>query len=138
LERLCATTSARHRLTARFHLTGEPVPLATAHEVALLRVAQSALANTERHAEAGTADVTLSYLGDHVAVDVVDGGRGFDPDRLPAPDPETGGLGLAAMRARVHALGGTYTLESAPGHGTALAARLPLTPPAETEPEARP
>ncbi|MGX1154152.1 sensor histidine kinase [Streptomyces albogriseolus] len=138
LERLCATTSARHRLTARFHLTGEPVPLATAHEVALLRVAQSALANTERHAEAATADVTLSYLGDHVAVDVVDDGRGFDPDRLPAPDPETGGFGLAAMRARVHALGGTFTIESAPGHGTALAARLPLTPPAETEPEARP
>ncbi|MFF7113678.1 sensor histidine kinase [Streptomyces albogriseolus] len=138
LERLCVTTSARHRLTARFHLTGEPVPLATAHEVALLRVAQSALANTERHAEAGTADVTLSYLGDHVAVDVVDDGRGFDPDRLPAPDPETGGFGLAAMRARVHALGGTFTIESAPGHGTVLAARLPLTPPAETEPEARP
>ncbi|MFD5375318.1 sensor histidine kinase [Streptomyces griseoincarnatus] len=138
LERLCATTSARHRLTARLHLTGEPVPLATAHEVALLRVAQSALANTERHAEAATADVTLSYLGDHVAVDVVDDGRGFDLDRLPAPDPETGGFGLAAMRARVHALGGTFTIASAPGHGTALAARLPLTPPAETEPEARP
>ncbi|MBJ6614389.1 sensor histidine kinase [Streptomyces sp. I4(2020)] len=138
LERLCATTSARHRLTARFHLTGEPVPLATAHEVALLRVAQSALANTERHAKAATADVTLSYLRDHVAVDVVDDGRGFDPDRLPAPDPESGGFGLAAMRARVQALGGTLTIESAPGHGTALAARLPLTPPTETEPEARP
>ncbi|MEV5318132.1 sensor histidine kinase [Streptomyces sp. NPDC052687] len=138
LERLCATTSTRHRLTARFHLTGEPVPLATAHEVVLLRVAQSALANTVRHAEAATVEVTLSYLGDHVAVDIVDDGRGFDPDRLPAPDPETGGFGLAAMRARVHALGGTLTLASAPGHGTALAAQLPLTPPAETEPEARP
>ncbi|GAA3503492.1 sensor histidine kinase [Streptomyces prasinosporus] len=138
LERLCATTSTRHRITARFHLTGEPVQLATAHEVALLRVAQSALANTVRHAEAATAELTLSYLGDHVAVDVVDDGRGFDPDQLPAPDPESGGFGLAAMRARVHALGGTLTVESAPGHGTALAAQLPLTPPAETQPEARP
>ncbi|AIS02342.1 integral membrane sensor signal transduction histidine kinase [Streptomyces glaucescens] len=43
LERLCTTTSARHLLTARFHLTGVPAPLATAHEVALLRIAQSAL-----------------------------------------------------------------------------------------------
>ncbi|MFD7458753.1 MULTISPECIES: sensor histidine kinase [unclassified Streptomyces] len=134
LERLCATTSARHRLTARFHLTGEPVPLATAHEVALLRIAQSALANTARHAEATTAEVTLSYLGDHIALDVVDDGRGFDPARLPTPDPEAGGFGLAAMRARAHALGGTLTVESVPGHGTALAARIPLTPPAETEP----
>ncbi|MBQ1122959.1 sensor histidine kinase [Streptomyces sp. B15] len=138
LERLCTTTSARHRLTTRFHLTGEPTPLATAHEVALLRVAQSALANTVRHAEATTADVTLSYLGDRVTLDVVDDGCGFDPARLPAPDPEAGGFGLVAMRTRAQALQGTLTVESAPSHGTALAAQLPLTPPAETEPEARP
>ncbi|MFC8373764.1 sensor histidine kinase [Streptomyces sp. NPDC057239] len=138
LERLCATTSARHRLTARFHLTGDPVPLATAQEVALLRIAQSALANTVRHAGATIAEVTLSHLGDHVALDVVDDGRGFDPVRLPAPDAEAGGFGLAAMRARAQALGGTLTVGSAPGHGTALAARMPLIPPAETEPEARP
>ncbi|WP_435613193.1 sensor histidine kinase [Streptomyces sp. bgisy159] len=127
LERLCATTSARHPLTARLHLTGDPDPLTTAHEVALLRIAQSALANTVRHAEAGTADVTLGRLGDHVTLDIVDDGRGFDPDTLPAPDPETGGFGLAAMRARAQALGGTLTVVSAPGRGTALSVRLPLT-----------
>jgi signal transduction histidine kinase len=150
LERLCAGIGTRHPITARLHLTGEPVPMPTAHEVALLRIAQSALANTVRHAEATTVDVTLSYLGDHVAVDVVDDGRGFEPDRLPASDPEAGGFGLAAMRARVHALGGTLTVESAPGHGTALAAQLPLastpdstpgSPPgsaADSAPEARP
>ncbi|MFH9599753.1 sensor histidine kinase [Streptomyces rochei] len=138
LERLCTTTSARHRITARFHLTGDPVPLTTAHEVALLRIAQSALANTVRHAGATTAGVTLSYLGDHVALDIVDDGHGFDPTLLPASDPETGGFGLGVMRARTQALGGTLTIESAPGRGTALAARLPLTPPSPTEPEAHP
>ncbi|WTO33167.1 sensor histidine kinase [Streptomyces achromogenes] len=138
LERLCATTAARHPLTARFHLTGDAVPLTMAQEVALLRIAQSALANTVRHAEATTADVTLGYLGDQVSLDIVDDGRGFDPDRLPAPDPEAGGFGLASMRARAHALGGTLALTSAPGHGTALAARLPLTPPSQLQPEARP
>ncbi|MEO5878124.1 MAG: sensor histidine kinase [Streptosporangiaceae bacterium] len=137
LERLCATTTTRHRLTARFHLTGDPVPLPTAYEVALLRIAQSALSNTVRHAHSTTAEVTLSYLGDHVGLDVVDNGTGFDPGRLPAPDPENGGFGLAAMRARTRALGGTLTLESAPGHGTALAAQLPLNPPADSEPEAQ-
>ncbi|MFF4586982.1 sensor histidine kinase [Streptomyces sp. NPDC001388] len=138
VERLCTTTSARHRLAARFHLTGEPMPLPTAHEVALLRVAQSALANTVRHAEATSAEVTLSYLGDHIALGVVDDGHGFDPGQLPAPDPESGGFGLASMRARMNALGGTLVIESTPGHGTALAVRLPLTPPPKTEPEARP
>ncbi|MGW3954841.1 sensor histidine kinase [Streptomyces sp. NPDC004752] len=138
LERLCATIGARHRLTARVHLVGAPAPLPTAHEVALLRIAQSALANTVRHANAGTAEVTLSYLADHITLAVVDDGTGFDPEQVPAPDPHSGGFGLAAMRARMHALGGTLTIESAPGHGTALAARLPFAPAAEAEPEARP
>ena len=136
LERLCVTTSARHRLIARFHLTGQAAPLPTAHEVALLRIAQSALANTVRHADATIAEVTLSYLGDRVALDVVDDGTGFDPGLLPAPDPENGGFGLPAMRARMHALGGTLAIASAPGHGTALAAQLPLPP--TTDPEDRP
>ncbi|SEP39011.1 sensor histidine kinase [Amycolatopsis saalfeldensis] len=135
LERLCATTSARHRITARFHLTGDVVPLPTAHVVALLRVAQAALANTVRHAQATTAEVTLSYLGDEVSLDVVDDGTGFDPARLVTPDAGSG-FGLAAMRTRAQALGGTVTIESGTGHGTALAARLPLLTP--TEPEARP
>ncbi|MFI1375982.1 sensor histidine kinase [Streptomyces longwoodensis] len=138
LERLCTTTSTRHRLTAGFHLTGDPAPLPTAHEVALLRITQSALANSVRHAEATSIEVTLSYFGDHVVLDIVDDGHGFDPTLLPAPDPETGGFGLAAMRARTQSLGGALTIESAPGHGTALAARLPLTSPADTEPETNP
>ncbi len=61
LERLCATTGTRHRITADFLRVGEPVPLPTAHEVALLRIAQSALANTVRHADARSATVTLHY-----------------------------------------------------------------------------
>ena len=136
LERLCATTGARHRLDVKFHRIGDPGPLATTDEVALLRIAQSALANTVRHADATTADVTLGYLDDHVTLDITDNGRGFDPARLPTPEPDRGGFGLAAIRARVHALGGSLTVESAPGHGTALAARIPRTPP--TEPEVRP
>ncbi|MGV9905955.1 sensor histidine kinase [Streptomyces sp. NPDC003388] len=129
LERLCATASARHPLTARFHLTGTPVALPTAHEVALLRVTQSALANTVRHAGATTADVTLTHRDDSVAVDIADDGTGFDPALLPPPDPDDGGFGLAAMRARMDALGGTLTIRSSPGRGTSLSARLPLTPP---------
>lgn len=131
LERLCATTSTRHPITARFHLTGDLTPLSTAHEVALLRIAQAALANTVRHAEATTAEITLSYLGDEIALDIVDDGIGFDLDGLPAPDPGEGGFGLAAMRTRARVLGGTLTVESTPDRGTALAARLPLPLPAE-------
>ncbi|NES13602.1 MULTISPECIES: sensor histidine kinase [Micromonospora] len=123
LARLCATTSARHRLAVGFHRAGEPVPLPTAQEVALLRVAQSALANTVRHAHATVAQVRLEYLDGQVAVDVVDDGVGFD---APAGEPGGGGFGLAAMRARVHALGGALKVRSTPGRGTAVSARLPV------------
>ena len=83
LDRLCATTSARHGLDARFALTGTYVPLPTAHEVALLRVAQSALANIVSHADATAVKITLSFLDDQVAVDIVDDGIGFDPGAYP-------------------------------------------------------
>ncbi|MFE1575789.1 sensor histidine kinase [Streptomyces fradiae] len=110
----------------RFSLSGTPVPLPTPYEVALLRIAQSALANTVRHAAAGRAEVTLTFMDESVTLDVVDDGSGFDPAaRVPSAD---GGFGLPAMRARAESLGGTFTVESAPGQGTALAVTLPLLP----------
>lgn len=125
LERLCATTSSRHRIAAHFHLVGEPASLTTAQDVAVLRIAQSALANTVRHAGATRVDVTLRYSGTHVALEIVDDGRGFDAENLPAPDHETGGFGLAAMRSRVRSLGGVLTIESAPGEGTVMTTQIP-------------
>ncbi|WP_394361163.1 sensor histidine kinase [Amycolatopsis sp. SB7-3] len=118
LERLCATTSARHRIAARFRFTGTPTPLPTAYEVALLRIGQAALANTVRHADASTAEVTLCYLDEHVTLDIVDNGVGFHP--------EHSGFGLTAMRTRAEALDGTFTVESSPGNGTELSVRLPV------------
>ncbi|WP_181773753.1 sensor histidine kinase [Amycolatopsis pittospori] len=117
LERLCDTVGARHRIAARFTVSGTPRPLPTADEVVLLRIAQAGLANTVRHAHASTAEVTLHHLGDQVGLDIVDDGVGFDPEET--------GFGLLAMRARVQALDGTFTVESAPGEGTRLIARLP-------------
>ncbi|MEV0560424.1 sensor histidine kinase [Dactylosporangium sp. NPDC050588] len=125
LEQLCATTTARHRITARLHRTGDPVPLSAATEMALLRIAQSALSNVVRHASADTVDVTLSYLGDQVALDIVDDGTGFDPTQVAATEPSGGGFGLAAMRARADALGGALTIEATTGAGTALAVQVP-------------
>lgn len=125
LERLCATTTDRHHIDARFHLRGAPIGLPAEYEVALLRVAQSALANTTRHSRATGVDVTLDFGDDRVAVDITDDGVGFDPGSVPEPAPESG-FGLAAMRARVDDLGGTFTVRSTEGEGTSITAVLPL------------
>ncbi|GGT97145.1 sensor histidine kinase [Streptomyces lateritius] len=113
----------------RFSMSGTPVELPTPYEVALLRIAQSALANTVRHASAARAEITLSFMDASVTLDVVDDGKGFDPARV-ASSAE-GGFGLPAMCSRAESLGGTFAVESAPGQGTAVAVSLPLpvTPP---------
>lgn len=100
----------------------EPEPLPTTYDVALLRLAQSALANVRQHARAQHATVTVTFADDAVTVDVVDDGVGFDPDSTAG----SSGFGLRAMRARLAELGGSVRVESAPGEGTAVVARLPL------------
>ncbi|MEU8886027.1 sensor histidine kinase [Streptomyces hydrogenans] len=122
LERLCEPGAGPR---ARFSVSGTPVELPTPYEVALLRIAQSALGNTVRHAGAARAEITLSFMEDSVALDVVDDGRGFDPEGT-GPSGDGGGFGLPAMRSRAESLGGTFTVESAPGQGTAVAVTLPL------------
>ncbi|MFF5427680.1 MULTISPECIES: sensor histidine kinase [unclassified Streptomyces] len=121
LERLCAPGAGPR---VRFSVSGTPVALPTPYEVALLRIAQSALANTVRHAGASRAEITLSFMDGSVTLDVVDDGRGFDPAAV-RPSSE-GGFGLPAMRSRARSLGGAFTVESAPGQGTAVAVSLPL------------
>ncbi|MFJ9454792.1 sensor histidine kinase [Kitasatospora sp. NPDC101447] len=138
LERLCATTTAQTGLAVKLHVSGDPVRLPAAHEVALLRIAQSALGNTVRHAKASCAEVTLSYMEGEVALDVFDDGAGFEPAAVAGRTGGDGGFGLPSMRARARALGGTFTVESAPGEGTAVAVQLPAGPagPAVPGPEA--
>ncbi|MEU3990912.1 sensor histidine kinase [Streptomyces platensis] len=140
LERVCATTARASGLAVHCQVSGAPTVLPTPHEVALLRIAQSALANTVRHAAAGRVELTLSYMDTEVALDIVDDGTGFVPAEVPAPGsaavPGTG-FGLAAMRARARALQGTLVVESAPGEGTAVAVTLPCPAPApDAAPEA--
>lgn len=102
---------------------GDPVILDQSIEVTLLRVAQSALANTRQHAQAQRVAVTVIYDPSEVSLDVVDNGIGFDCENLPT---SSSGYGLTAMRDRLAQLGGVLQIESGHGGGTALAARIPL------------
>lgn len=115
--------SAISDVPAEVTTTGEPRALHPEVEVALLRTAQEALANVGRHAKASRVGLTLSYMGDVVTLDVRDDGAGFDPK---AANGE--GVGLTAMRQRVHRLAGKLEVESEPGAGTAISARVPALP----------
>jgi signal transduction histidine kinase len=78
------------------------------------------LANVLKHAEATRITISLTYDDERLLLGVADDGRGFDP--AAASDG-----GLAGLRDRIRALGGTVTVASAPGGGTRITASLPVS-----------
>ena len=132
-----ARWSATSGVAGEVETTGEARALHPEVEVTLLRVAQEALANVAKHAEASRAGITLSYMEDVVSLDVRDDGVGFAAapaeasranGHLAREDPAAGGFGLIAMRQRVSRLAGQLEIESEPGAGTAVSASLPAIP----------
>ncbi|MET7608206.1 sensor histidine kinase [Streptomyces avermitilis] len=107
-----------------FRVVGDRCPLPEETAAALLRVTQGALANVRDHARAGSVLINLVRLNDRVSLEVRDDGIGFDPDRTAAAPGR--GYGLGAIRERLRLCGGTLTVDSAPGRGTALTADVPL------------
>ncbi len=89
----------------------------------LFRVAQEALANIGKHAQARRVSLTLAVEADGVCLEIRDDGRGFDLDAV-QQDPRRG-IGLRNMRERLESIDGTLTLRAAPGQGTTLWARVP-------------
>jgi signal transduction histidine kinase len=88
-------------------------------QAAAFRVAQEALHNALRHSGAGEVSLTLSRARGRVVLEVTDDGTGFDPELAPP------GLGLASMRERAGAVGGTLRVSSAPGKGTRVRLAVP-------------
>ncbi|MFI6288244.1 sensor histidine kinase [Streptomyces sp. NPDC051018] len=125
LEKTTAEWSGRCSVPARFTVTGTEEPLHDEVAATLLRIGQEALSNVARHAGAARVGVTLSYMGDEVTLDVRDDGRGFDPLAV-APPSGSGGFGLRGMRARAERIAGTVEVETEPGGGTVVSARVPL------------
>jgi signal transduction histidine kinase len=93
-------------------------PLPAAVEVAAYRIAQEALTNVVRHADARRCDVTLA-IDTRLLLSIRDDGRGVPADRR-------AGVGLASMRERAHELGGTCAVTSGAGGGTEIVVYLPL------------
>ncbi|MER5668416.1 GAF domain-containing sensor histidine kinase [Streptomyces mirabilis] len=109
--------------SARVTFAGHGVrALPAAQEEAVLRVAQEALHNALRHSGAGRVDVTLEKRGTGTVLRVSDDGSGFEPTAIRAAGRH---LGLVSMRDRSSGVGGTLSVESAPGKGTTIEMEVP-------------
>jgi PAS domain S-box-containing protein len=115
--------SERSGVPADFHAAGFGAGrLPPETETALYRVVQEALTNVHKHARARRASVTLHRLPGRVSAVVEDDGAGFDAEAAPG----LGRLGLSGMRERLALVGGALAVESSPGAGTSVYARVPL------------
>ncbi len=101
----------------------EPGP----NDRAVLRCTSELLANVARHARATNVSVVLQHDDEVDRVRVRDDGVGFDPVAATAI-VRAGHIGLASLRERAEALGGAFTLESAPGAGTIATVTIPRRP----------
>lgn len=87
-------------------------------EEGLLRIAQESLTNTIKYAQARRFGATLTFAADTVRLQLVDDGRGFNPQA------EHDGFGLVGMRERAEQLAGRFVLRSMPGQGTEILVEL--------------
>jgi signal transduction histidine kinase len=119
LTKQVAVLRSRYKLTVDATLDDEPdLPLEMKH--ALYRIAQEAFHNIVRHARASTVALRLARPENAIVLQVRDNGKGFDPTAL-----FPGHFGVHSMRERAAKMGGTLTIESAPGQGTCIDVRVP-------------
>ncbi len=120
---------SRHfEIPADFHAAKIPKRrLSKELEIHLYRIAQEALNNIAKHAKAKQVSVVLEKRGERIILIIEDDGIGFIPAKMKTPDRSGRGLGLLGMRERATLIGGDVEIESAPGTGTTIYARVPLS-----------
>jgi signal transduction histidine kinase len=117
------TLQERVNLAVHVEITGEERTVASPVKIALFRIAQEALTNVVKHAQAKTAQVTLTYGEKSVMVRVTDDGKGFDMDA--AATAKRVSWGLKGMEERTSLLGGKFEVQSRRGQGTTVEVSIP-------------
>jgi signal transduction histidine kinase len=113
IRRLAESAASRFHLDLELDLQNPMPSLSPDVEQAIHRIAQEAIENVSRHAQAKRLRVHLSHNGRGATLIIEDDGRGFDPKETPS-----GHFGLVGMRERAELAGGRLTIESEKGKGT--------------------
>ena len=115
----------REKIKIRMTAFGGVEALGSAKRTVLFRVAQEALTNVARHAQASQVRMSITESSGAIQMEISDNGKSFHVGKaLTAENPHR--LGLVGMRERVEMVGGTLTIESAPGQGTTVLAEIPF------------
>jgi len=126
LEWLCDSSNSRG-VSSSFVCTGSVRTLTPEAEIAIYRIAQEALSNVWRHAQATRVEVELKYLPDRLLLRIQDDGQGFQPEQITAVQHDSqSGLGLLGMRERAMLVGAELVIAARPGSGCLVTLALPF------------
>ncbi len=125
LEGLKMELSKRGGTEVRLEVAGQPRRLSAEMELLLFRIAQEALRNIEKHAQASVAVVSVGFEDARVRITISDNGKGFHLPEMPGKLAQAGKLGLIGMQERAQLLGGSLTVQSEPGEGTTVMIDVP-------------
>jgi len=126
----CSESAVRQNVEVDFSHQGVPANVPPDIALCLFRVLQEALRNGVRHSAARSFAVSILGTPDGLSLTVRDAGRGFDAESA----SNDGGLGLTSMRERLKLVAGELSIESRPGSGTTIVARVPLSTARVTSP----
>jgi PAS domain S-box-containing protein len=119
---LCGELSKQHGIKINFVHHDVPVRIREDAALCLFRIVQEALRNVVKHSEAVEAGVELSGNGGGIDLCISDCGTGFNTQSASGKR----GLGLISMRERLRLVGGHFSIESKPSHGTRIRVRIPV------------
>jgi PAS domain S-box-containing protein len=122
LEWLAQNISQRAGLACDFSIDDPAIVLPPSHSTAVFRIVQEALTNIAKHARASRAEVSIRRSGGALEITVRDDGVGFATDDPRKPES----FGLLGLRERISLLGGSASIESAPGKGTTIGVSIPV------------
>lgn len=126
LEVLAREAKETTSVTISFSSQGDEIRLSTSIELALYRIAQEALSNVARHANASQAVLSVHFKPDGVILQVIDNGRGFQVPTHPGEFAPSGHFGLLGLYERAELIGASLEIRSKFGEGTDLTVQLPL------------
>ena len=126
LEMLVNETSQTNHLDVKFQPSGKERRLSREVELALYRIAQEALNNIVRHANARHANVQLAF-NKEIKLEVMDDGIGFNVPKSPTDFASSGHFGLLGIRERADLIGAKLEVQSEAGNGTRLLVHLPFS-----------
>ncbi|MBI4338065.1 MAG: sensor histidine kinase [Chloroflexi bacterium] len=127
LEWLVDEVHRYHGIRGKVEVRGPLPPLSAQAQLIIWRIAQEAMHNVVKHAEATEVGISVARGHRSLKLRVWDNGKGFDARRLMRHLPRQTKLGLLGMQERARLLGGTLTVHSEPGKGTSVSVELPLT-----------